>query len=141
MLYVLDKAFFISHTLLILFNMFGWISRRTRPYHLVVLLLTAASWFILGAFYGWGYCICTDWHFRIRDQLGYPDVGPSYLQLLAVEFFGILISQSTADWIAGVGFGLIVIATTLTWLGDWMRRQKSKMISGCSTAGPARAPS
>jgi Protein of Unknown function (DUF2784) len=115
MLVFLDMAFFVFHTALMLFNMVGWAWRRSRPYHLICLLLTAASWFILGAFYGWGYCICTDWHFQVREKLGYPDVGPSYLQLLAVEFFGIRISQSFADGLASFVFALIVIATAASW--------------------------
>src|SRR5262249_8135894 len=64
MLDVLDKAFLVFHTALVLFNMFGWAWRRTRVLHLVTLGATAFSWFVLGAFYGWGYCLCTDWHFQ-----------------------------------------------------------------------------
>jgi len=77
MLFLLDKALLVLHTLLMGFNIVGWAWRRTRFCHLIVLLLTSFSWFVLGAYYGWGYCICTDWQFAIRRQLGYPDVGSS----------------------------------------------------------------
>jgi hypothetical protein len=131
MLVFLDMAFFVFHTALMLFNMVGWAWRRSRPYHLICLLLTAASWFILGAFYGWGYCICTDWHFQVREKLGYPDVGPSYLQLLAVEFFGIRISQSFADGLASCVFAIIVIATAASW---W-RQLRHRITSGPASTG------
>jgi hypothetical protein len=118
MLFVLDKALLVLHTLLIGFNMFGWAWRRTRLCHLIVLLLTSFSWFVLGAYYGWGYCICTDWQFEIRRQLGYADVGSSFLQLLAAEF-GLSMSQATSDWLAGSVFALIVLATALSWARDF----------------------
>lgn len=127
MLYFLDKAFFALHTLLMGFNMIGWAFRRTRPYHLVCLVLTAFSWFVLGAIYGWGYCICTDWHFEIRRKLGYDDPYSSYLQLLAHEFFGISMSHEVSQWLAGGGFGLIVIATALVWIREWRGHMKRKL--------------
>jgi hypothetical protein len=114
MLFFLDKALLVLHTLVMGFNMFGWAWRRTRLCHLIVLLATSFSWFVLGAYYGWGYCICTDWQFSIRRQLGYPEVGSSFLQLLAAEF-GLSMSQTTSDWLAGGVFALIVLATAATW--------------------------
>ena len=68
---LLDKAFFVFHALLIAFNMVGWAWKKTRAAHLIVLGLTAFSWIVMGAFHGWGDCLCTDWHFRVRHHLGY----------------------------------------------------------------------
>ncbi len=122
MLVFLDKAFFVLHTLLMGFNMVGWAWKRTRVYHLIAVLFTAFSWFVFGAYYGWGYCICTDWHFQIRRQLGYADAGSSYLQLLASELFGISMDRATSDWIAGGVFAFIILATIVTWVRVWRRR-------------------
>ena len=52
---LLNIFFFVFHTLLMLFNCFGWAWKKTRPWNLVTLLLTAGSWFIVGIWYGWGY--------------------------------------------------------------------------------------
>ena len=93
MLVLLDKAFFLLHTLLIVFNMIGWAWSRTRLLHLVALGLTTFSWFVLGAFYGWGYCLCTDWHFQVRERLGYANVESSYVQLMASQVLGITLSR------------------------------------------------
>jgi len=54
----------------ILFNLFGWIFRPLRKANLIVLALTGASWFILGIFYGIGYCPLTDWHFKLLYKHG-----------------------------------------------------------------------
>lgn len=84
----LNIFFFVFHTLFTLFNMTGWIFRRTRELHLITLSLTAFSWFILGIWYGWGYCICTDWHWAVREKLGYHDHSASYIHFLILKLTG-----------------------------------------------------
>ena len=116
MLVFADYAFFFLHTLLIVFNMTGFAWRRMRKIHLVTVALTMFSWFALGAFYGWGYCICTDWHFQVREKLGYIDPETSYIQLLSVKILGLSISRSLADWLAGIVLLYILIATAIVWL-------------------------
>ncbi|HRP56179.1 DUF2784 domain-containing protein [Agriterribacter sp.] len=80
--------FFVFHTLFTLFNITGWIFKRTRKLHLITLTLTAFSWFILGIWYGWGYCICTDWHWAVREKLGYHDHSNSYVHFLILQLTG-----------------------------------------------------
>lgn len=84
----LNIFFFVFHTLFTLFNMVGWIFPRTRKLHLITLSLTACSWFILGIWYGWGYCACTDWHWDVRDKLGYEDRSHSYIHFLILKLTG-----------------------------------------------------
>ncbi len=85
----LNVFFFIFHTIFTLFNIVGWIFPRTRKLHLATMLLTAFSWFILGIRYGWGYCFCTDWHWRAREKLGYHDRSHSYIHFLVLKITGI----------------------------------------------------
>lgn len=68
--------------------MSGWAFRKTRRLHLVTLLLTAASWFVLGIWYGWGYCLCTDWHWKVREAMGYDDRSNSYIHFLLLKLSG-----------------------------------------------------
>ena len=96
---LLNIAFFVFHTAWMVFNCVGWIWRRTRRWHLATVLLTAASWVGLGIWYGWGYCPCTDWHWQIRERLGYRDP-PSYLQLLIRELTGLDPDPRLADALA-----------------------------------------
>jgi hypothetical protein len=139
MLFVLDKTFFALHTLLMGFNMVGWAWQRTRLCHLTTLLLTAASWFVLGAFYGWGYCICMDWHAQVRRQLGYHDTATSYLQLLVAETLGISLDRTLSDWITGGVFGFIVIVTIVTWMRVWRQRCESQSKRKAPTGDPLGA--
>jgi hypothetical protein len=101
----LNIGFFILHTSWIAFNCLGWIWRRTRPWQLATIALTAASWFGLGLWYGWGYCPCTDWHWQARARLGFEDP-PSYIQLLIREVAGIELGPATANALAVGGLAL-----------------------------------
>ena len=85
---VLNITFFIFHSLLILFILLGWVWRRTRKIHLVCVLLTAFSWFFLGLFMGFGYCPCTDWHWRVLEALGHTDLPNSYIKFLIDSALG-----------------------------------------------------
>lgn len=129
MLTLLDRAFFAFHTLLIGFNMVGWAWRPTRVAHRVVVGLTAFSWFAMGAYYGWGYCLCTDWHFRVRRRLGYPVRESSFIQLLADKALGVPLSRPVADNLALWVFVAIVLATAITWALEWRQRRAGRAIS------------
>jgi hypothetical protein len=85
----LNYFFFVFHTLFTLFNITGWVFPKTRKWNLATLLLTAFSWFVLGIWYGWGYCLCTDWHWNVRQHLGYYDQQTSYIQFLLLKLTGI----------------------------------------------------
>jgi hypothetical protein len=97
MLPFLNFFFFAFHTAFTLFNVVGWIFRITRKWHLATMTLTALSWFVLGIWYGWGYCVCTDWHWDIREKLGYHDEQRSYIHFLIVQLTGMRISASLVD--------------------------------------------
>jgi len=97
MLKLLDFFFIAFHSLLILFNLFGWIIRKTRILNLVTLSLTGISWFVLGIFYGIGYCPLTDWHFSILKKMGETDLPDSYISYLLMRFTGIRFRESAID--------------------------------------------
>lgn len=75
----LDSFFIFFHSAWTLFNITGWAFRRTRKIHLATTGLTAFSWFVCGYFYGWGYCLCTDWHWRVRESLGKENSSYSFI--------------------------------------------------------------
>ncbi len=52
------------------------------------MLLTAFSWFVLGIWYGWGYCLCTDWHWQVREAMGLHDRSGSYIHFLLLKLTG-----------------------------------------------------
>ncbi len=95
---ILDIFFVVFHSFLILFNLFGWIWRRTRIWNLVTLLLTGASWVLLGRIVGVpGYCPLTDWHFTVLERLGRTDLPNSYVKYLADRITGLDFNSATVD--------------------------------------------
>jgi hypothetical protein len=102
---ILDIFFVVFHSFLILFNLFGWIWRRTRIWNLVTLLLTGASWVILGWIVGVpGYCPLTDWHFAVLERLGRTDLPNSYVKYLTDRITGLDFNSGTVDKITLYSF-------------------------------------
>ncbi len=112
MLAFLDVFFLVFHACFTLFNMTGWIWPRTRKAHLATMSLTAASWFILGIRYGWGYCFCTDWHWQVREKLGRPISSSSYIHFLMREVTGINMDPALVDY-STLGVFLFCLAMTV----------------------------
>jgi Protein of Unknown function (DUF2784). len=110
----LNIFFFVFHTLLTLFNCIGWIFPATRKWNLVTLLLTAGSWFILGIWFGWGYCACTDWHWRVREQLGYHDQSDSYIHFLLLKLTGISFNKALVE--NGTLIAFLISLVMSVWL-------------------------
>ncbi|MBI1756398.1 MAG: DUF2784 family protein [Fimbriimonas ginsengisoli] len=88
MLALANVSFFVFHTALILFNVFGWIPQRTRRWNLATLLATLFSWAVMGLWKGMGYCVCTDWHWQVRRAMGIHETASSYLVLLVRNLSG-----------------------------------------------------
>ncbi|HXD77484.1 MAG TPA: DUF2784 domain-containing protein [Puia sp.] len=118
----LNLFFFAFHSLLMLFNIFGWAVPRLRKWNLATLLLTACSWFVLGIWFGWGYCVCTDWHWQVRRHLGYTNDPNSYVQLLLQNILGLHLPARLVDTgTAVVFFASLAISIWLN-VRDWRRR-------------------
>lgn len=112
--YLLHYFFLLFHTGLILFNCLGWIWRKTRRWNLYTLLATGCSWFVLGIFYGWGYCPCTDWHWQVLYELGANDLPRSYIAYLVELWMGLTLDPMTVD-VATLGvFILALIISAIT---------------------------
>src|SRR5687768_7873008 len=94
---IVDVLFYVFHIGLIFFNLFGWIPQTWRKWNLITLSLTAFSWFALGIFYGFGYCFLTDWHWQVREKLGYTTESNSYIHFLIMKFTGISMQENVVD--------------------------------------------
>jgi hypothetical protein len=93
----LNIFFFVFHTCIILFIVFGWMWKKTRLANLILIVLTVFSWFFLGIWYGFGYCPCTDWHWQVRMKLGLYDTSTSYLEFLVEKLTGLDVSRALVD--------------------------------------------
>ena len=132
MLQFLNGFFFAFHTAWVLFIALGWMWKRARPWHLAGVVLTAFSWFVLGFWYGWGYCVCTDWHYRVLDGLGRPE-SRTYSHLLLETITRLELSPWLADFITA---GVFVTAAVLSVaLNVWDFRSKWLGRNGLPTSG------
>jgi hypothetical protein len=82
MLQLLNIILNITHILLMLFIMTGWIFRRSRMIHLLVVLLTGFSWIVFINSKEMGYCILTDWQWQVLGSLGKTNLPETYVQYL-----------------------------------------------------------
>ncbi len=119
-----DIFFFVFHIFLILFNLFGWLFKPLRKWNLITLSLTAFSWFVLGAFYGFGYCFLTDWHWQIRDQLGYANPFNSYIQFLITTLFSISVSEHLVNVLTATLFFAAFIMSIITNLRSFRKSRR-----------------
>jgi len=119
---LLDKFFFVIHSFIIIFILLGWIWKKTRVANLIIILITSFSWFILGIWYGFGYCFCTDWHYQVRMKLGYFDMPSSYIKFLIDILTGMNINARLVDILTFTFFFLALIMSIFTNLQDWKKR-------------------
>jgi hypothetical protein len=111
LLHVIDVFLTLIHLAIIGFNLFGWIWRKTRKWHFILILITAASWFILGIWYGIGYCPVTDWQWQVKSKLGEQHLPASFIEYYADKITGYNFSSSLIDVITLIAFLLAVIAS------------------------------
>lgn len=121
----LNSFFFVFHTGLLLFNLLGWLPRATRRWNLITLGATALSWFGLGIWFGWGYCVCTHWHWEVRRRLGIQEDYETYVQFLLDKLTGIKTSAELAFWATGAGFAVSVVMSLALNLRDRRRRRRA----------------
>src|SRR5687767_2011561 len=94
MLQLLDILLTIAHLVLIGFNLFGWIWPATRKANFICILATAASWFLLGIWFGMGYCPITDWQWDVKRKLGESNLPASFIKYYADKITGKNFSSS-----------------------------------------------
>ena len=124
MYYLLNIFFFVFHTVFTLFNIVGWLFSKTRKLNLITLLLTAFSWFVVGMWKGIGFCYCTEWHWQVREHLGYTDQTNSYIHFLILKLTGANLSVSLVETATMIGFAISLIMSVWLNVRDW-RRKKS----------------
>jgi hypothetical protein len=114
----------IFHTSLVIFNLFGWIWKRTRKLNLITLLLTGGSWLFLGLIVGTlGYCPLTDWHFIILEKLGKTGLPNSYIKYLVDRLTGSDVNASLVDQITLWSFVSALLLSILFNLITYFRNK------------------
>jgi len=93
-----------------------------RKWNLATLIMTGGSWFILGIFYGFGYCPLTDWHFQVLHKLGKHDLPVSYIEYLAERISGMDVDSELADTLTLIVFLVAFSISALLNVFDYMKR-------------------
>ena len=123
MLKLLDIFFTFLHLAIISFNLFAWIWKKTRRANLIVAGITLVCWFVLGIWYGWGYCPITDWQWQVKEKLGETNLPNSFVKYFADKITGKDLSPTLIDNITLYSF-LIAIAFSVYF--NFFRKKKSK---------------
>lgn len=123
---LLDFFFTIFHLLIVGFNLVGWIWKRTRRLHFVLVLFTAGSWLILGIWYGLGYCPVTDWQWQIKEHLGETNLPNSFIKYYADKLTGSNVSSDFIDGATAIGFA---IAAILSVYLNFIKKGNKKALS------------
>lgn len=123
-LHTIDWFFVVFHGSLTLFNALGWIWKKTRKLNLVTLVLTGSSWFLLGLFYGLGYCPLTDWHFQVLNRLGENNLPASYIEYLLERFLPVDFSSTLVDTATGGVFLVVLLLSILLNFLDWRKEKR-----------------
>lgn len=121
LLRIADIALLSFHGGLTVFNLLGWAWRKTRPANLVTLLITAGSWFVLGLWYGLGYCPLTDWHWEVLRRLGEPTPSRSYITYVLQRLLGLPVAGSAVERWTGILFFLALALSVGLNIRDRLR--------------------
>lgn len=127
-LHLLDILLSLFHLVIIVINLFGWIWRRTRRLNLIVVILTAGSWFVLGIWFGWGYCPVTDWEWHVKERLGEHNLPGSFVKYYADRITGRDINSSLIDTVTAVSF--FVAAALSVYVNFFKKRTVRRHGSG-----------
>jgi len=120
---LLDFLLTICHLLIVGFNLFGWIWRKTRLAHFGGVMITAACWFIVGIWYGIGYCPVTDWQWQIKEKLGERNLPNSFIKYWADRLTGTDVNTQFIDVLTAVCFAAALLISV--YLNFFAKRKKN----------------
>ena len=124
---LLDVLLIAFHTLLVGFNLLGWVWRRTRRLHLITISATLFSWFGLGVVYGWGYCPLTDWHWQVKRALGETALPASCVEYYLDRLTGFDWSRTTVDaLVVGAALTALLLSVALNLRDRAAKRARSR---------------
>ncbi|HOQ32894.1 MAG TPA: DUF2784 domain-containing protein [Candidatus Hydrogenedens sp.] len=121
---IIDICLTVLHISLILFFILGWIYKRTRKVHYLLVIIIAISWFVLGLFYGFGYCFLTDIHWRVKMLLNEENLPISFIKYVLDKMTGKDFNEVWVDYITLAVFVCVLIISTSLYIRD--NRKKNK---------------
>ena len=89
----IDYTLHVIHLSVMSICVVGWMFEPIRTLHLLVVVLVAVSWFGLGKFFGYGYCVLTDTQWRVKRKLGQEPYTESYVKYVLDKVTGLNIDK------------------------------------------------
>lgn len=108
------------HISIMVFCVVGWLLPPARPWHLMLCAMIFASWFGLGAWKGWGYCLVTDLQWRLMRSVGESSPSFGYVPMLWQRITGRDVDQQRVDQVTeGVFYFSALASLWVNW--SWLR--------------------
>ncbi len=124
---IFDIFFVVFHSILIIFNITGWIWKKARFINLITLIITGLSWLLLGIIVGTlGYCPLTDWHFNVLYRLGEKDLPDSYIKYLFDRITGQDIDATLVNNVTLYVFIIVLIISAILNIRDLRHRRTNR---------------
>jgi len=99
-----------------------------RIVHLLTVAATAFSWFVLGIWFGWGYCPITHWQWNVKKQLGETNLPNSFIKYYADKISGKDIDPIIVDRATLIVFLAVIVLTTFLYFVDRKRKVVGKIL-------------
>ncbi|MGC8738144.1 MAG: DUF2784 domain-containing protein [Candidatus Hydrogenedens sp.] len=115
---IVDIFLTILHVGLILFFISGWIFKKTRKIHYILVIIIAISWFLLGLLYGFGYCFLTDIHWQIKTVLGEENLPISFIKYILDKITGKDFNDVLVDYVTLTIFVCVLINSTYLYIKE-----------------------
>ena len=110
----------LLHIAIIVFCVVGWLLPAARPWHLLLCAMILSSWFVVGAWKGWGYCLVTDLQWRLLRSMGENSPPFGYVPMMWQRITGRAVDARRIDQVTQWVFYLSVVASIwVNWA--WLR--------------------
>jgi len=117
---VLNILFHGFHLFVIAFTLFGWAYTRTRLANLILILATLFSWYVLGRWFGDGFCPVTHLHWLIRKKMGDKQTPDSYIKLCLDFISGRDLNYAKVNYLTLAATLIAAFISIVLNIRDWL---------------------
>jgi hypothetical protein len=113
----------VIHAAMIVFVLVGWMRQRWMFAHRITVTAVWLSWAGLGWYVGHlGYCILTDYQWRLLKQMGITDLPQSYIEFL----IQLVWNEDIPDRPLGLLAATLFLIVTLLSFGRWAWEKRTE---------------
>lgn len=109
---MMNIFFHLAHLAIVFFFLLGWLSSKTLLAHFILSILILLSWYGLGIFYGFGYCLVTDIQWKIKKRMGQEPYTKYYIKYMLDRMTGLDMNPNTVNAITTYTFFIIFLLST-----------------------------